>query len=124
MTHLNIITTSLVPPARSDSRPLHRRGRFPAPSKHGREYQGPAVRLSLGMDDAEADPILDALFAFVTDRQRRWHYRHEWRDDDLVFWDNRCVCHRAVGGYGLPDIRCLHRTVVAGDRASADQDAA
>ena len=39
-------------------------------------------------------------------------------------WDNRCICPRAVGGYGLPDIRRLHRTVVAGDRAYADQEAA
>ncbi len=70
------------------------------------------------------DPILDALFALVTDRQRRWHTRHKWPDFDLVFWDNRCVCHRAVGGYGMDDIRCLHRTVVAGGRAYADQDVA
>jgi len=88
-------------------------------------YCSPRFTIGIkGMSEAEADPILDELIAFVTDRARRWHYRHKWRDNDLVFWDNRCVCHRAVGGYGLPDIRCLHRTVVAGDRTYADQEAA
>lgn len=88
-------------------------------------YCSPRFTIGIaGMEEAAADPILDALFAFVTDRQRRWHTRHKWRDNDLVFWDNRCVCHRAVGGYGMDDIRCLHRTVVAGDRAYADQQAA
>jgi len=88
-------------------------------------YCSPRFTIGIkGLAEAEADPILEELFAYVTDRKRRWHIRHKWRDDDLVMWDNRCVCHRAVGGYGLPDIRCLHRTVVAGDRAYADQEAA
>ncbi|MDX1485120.1 MAG: TauD/TfdA family dioxygenase [Alphaproteobacteria bacterium] len=88
-------------------------------------YASPRFTIGIeGMSEAEADPILDELFAYITDRKRRWHYRHKWHDHDLVFWDNRCVCHRAVGGYGLPDIRCLHRTVVAGDRPYIEQAAA
>ena len=39
---------------------------------------------------------------------------HRWRDGDLVMWDNRAVLHRATGGYAYPDIRTMHRTVVAG----------
>jgi taurine dioxygenase len=76
-----------------------------------------------GMSEEQADPILDELFAYVTDRKRPYHYRHKYRANDLVLWDNRCLCHRAVGGYGLPDIRRMHRTVVGGDRAYADQAA-
>lgn len=88
-------------------------------------YCSPRFTIGIqGMTEEEADPILDELFSYITDRKRRWHYRHKWQDNDLVFWDNRCVCHRAVGGYGLPDIRCLHRTVVAGDRTYTDQKAA
>jgi len=88
-------------------------------------YCSPRFTIGIqGLSDADADPILDELFPYITDRKRRWHYRHKWRDNDLVMWDNRCICHRAVGGYGLPDIRCLHRTVVAGDRPSAAQQAA
>ena len=29
-------------------------------------------------------------------------------------WDNRCVNHRATGGYEYPDIRHLYRTTVEG----------
>lgn len=76
-----------------------------------------------GMSEEQADPILEELFAYVTDRKRPYHYRHKYRANDLVLWDNRCLCHRAVGGYGLPDIRRMHRTVVGGDCAYADQTA-
>jgi alpha-ketoglutarate-dependent taurine dioxygenase len=33
-----------------------------------------------------------------------------------VMWDNRCLLHRAGGGYQYPDIRLLHKTVVAGEK--------
>ncbi len=93
----------------------------------GREalYCSPRFTIGIkGMEDAESDPILDPLFAHIADRKRPYHYRHKYCQGDLVMWDNRCLCHRAVGGYGLPEIRRLHRTVVGGDRAFADQPAA
>ena len=68
-----------------------------------------------GMDDAEAQPLLDRLFASYV-KERRFQYRHKWQDGDLVMWDNRCLNHRACGGYGLPDIRRMHRTTIVGDR--------
>lgn len=67
-----------------------------------------------GLDQAESDRILDALFEVMKDE--RFRYRHRWRDGDLVMWDNRCLTHRACGGYVLPDIRRMHRTTVRGDR--------
>jgi taurine dioxygenase len=67
-----------------------------------------------GMDDSESQPLLDELFAHLEDN--RFHYRHKWQDDDLVMWDNRCLNHRACGGYMLDDLRRLHRTCVQGDR--------
>ncbi len=67
-----------------------------------------------GMDDSEAQPLLDELFAFTEDK--RFQYRHKWQDGDLVMWDNRCLNHRACGGYTLDDLRRLHRTCVQGDR--------
>lgn len=88
-------------------------------------YCSPRFTIGIkGMQEAEADPILDQLFSYITDRDRPYHYRHKYRENDLVLWDNRCLCHRAVGGYGLPDIRRMHRTVIGGDRTYADQDAA
>ncbi len=78
-------------------------------------YCSPRFTIGIkGMTEEDSDPILDALFERITDRKRPYHYRHKYKNNDLVLWDNRCVCHRAVGGYGLPDIRRMHRTVIAG----------
>ena len=79
-------------------------------------YISPRFTIGIvGMDDAKAQPLLDRLFdSFL--RQRGFQYRHTWRDGDLVMWDNRCMNHRACGGYGLPDIRRMHRTTIVGDR--------
>lgn len=80
-------------------------------------YVSPRFTIAIdGMDDAEAQPLLDRLFATVTAKARPYHYRHKYRDGDVVMWDNRCVVHRATGGYGLPDIRRLHRTTVVGEK--------
>lgn len=88
-------------------------------------YCSPRFTIGIeGLTDEEADPILDELFAHITDRKRPYHYRHKWREHDLVMWDNRCLCHRAVGGYGLPMIRRMHRTVVGGDGPFLEQTAA
>ena len=63
-----------------------------------------------GMPADEADALLDELFSHAANPVFR--YRHEWQDRDVVLWDNRCVNHRATGGYEYPDIRLLHRTTV------------
>jgi taurine dioxygenase len=65
------------------------------------------------MDDSEAQPLLDELFAHQ--RKREFMYRHKWRLGDVVFWDNRCTIHLACGGIKAPGIRTLHRTSIAGD---------
>lgn len=66
-----------------------------------------------GLDDEEAQPLLDELFAHQ--RRPEFIYRHKWRLGDLVFWDNRCTIHKALGGIEPPGIRHLHRTSIAGD---------
>lgn len=66
------------------------------------------------LPDDEGQPLLDELFKLMKDK--RFHYRHKWHDKDLVMWDNRCLTHRATGGYGLPDIRRMHRTTICGDK--------
>ncbi len=57
--------------------------------------------------------LLDELFAHQ--RRPEFIYRHQWRLGDLVFWDNRCTIHIALGGIEAPGIRHLHRTSIAGD---------
>ena len=77
-------------------------------------YVSPRFTVGIqGLPDAEADEILDQLFAHQI--RDEFLYRHKWRDGDLVMWDNRCVIHQATGGYDYPDVRTMYRTVVAGD---------
>jgi taurine dioxygenase len=78
-------------------------------------YLSPRFTIGIqGMPEEEADEILDALFAHQIGEE--FLYRHKWQDRDLVMWDNRSVIHHAIGGYFYPDVRMMHRTVVAGDR--------
>lgn len=78
-------------------------------------YLSPRFTIGIeGVSAAEADQLLDSLIAHQISDE--FIYRHQWRDGDLVMWDNRCVIHRATGGYSYPDIRTMHRTVIAGDR--------
>ena len=67
-----------------------------------------------GMDDKEAQPLLDELFRHMFSKAA-WQYTHKWRDGDLVFWDNACLNHMAGGGYEYPDTRRMHRTTIVGD---------
>jgi alpha-ketoglutarate-dependent taurine dioxygenase len=41
--------------------------------------------------------------------------RHEWRQGDLIVWENRCVLHRATPYDTVPNKRCLQRTTVSGE---------
>ena len=66
-----------------------------------------------GMDEAEARPLLDALFEHQT--RRGLILRHRWRAGDLVIWDNRCTNHLACGGVPEGQLRHMHRTSIAGD---------
>jgi len=65
-----------------------------------------------GMTEAEAKAILGFLFAHLT--QEAFIYRHKWREQMLLMWDNRCTMHFAEGGYD-GHLRLMHRTTVKGD---------
>ena len=78
-------------------------------------YVSPRFTVGIdGMDDAEAQPLLDTLFAYQTAPGNV--YRHKWSLGDFVMWDNRSVNHQACGGYAMDDIRLLHRTSTQGDQ--------
>ncbi|MHA1114152.1 MAG: TauD/TfdA dioxygenase family protein, partial [Alphaproteobacteria bacterium] len=81
-------------------------------------YVGEAiVRTFEGMSEDESRPLLDFLFRHA-DRPE-FAYRHQWRVNDIVFWDNRCVIHRAPLDYDMSDPanrRLMYRTTLAGDR--------
>lgn len=64
------------------------------------------------LPEDESRALLDALFAHSVLEEHC--YRHEWREHDLVFWDNRSLMHLAAG---TPDHlrRKLYRTTIEGD---------
>jgi len=64
------------------------------------------------LTEAEARAVLGFLFAHLT--QPEFIYRHRWREQMLLMWDNRCTMHFAEGGYD-GHLRLMHRTTVAGD---------
>jgi alpha-ketoglutarate-dependent 2,4-dichlorophenoxyacetate dioxygenase len=66
-----------------------------------------------GMPVDEGRAFLKALQAHVT--QPEFCYRHEWREGDLVIWDNRCVLHRATPYDTVRHKRFMQRTTVGGD---------
>jgi len=48
--------------------------------------------------------------------KEEFQYRHKWKENSLVMWDNRSVLHAATGGYEGYD-RLLHRTTI-GERVT------
>jgi taurine dioxygenase len=75
-------------------------------------YVGQKVRRFDGMSEAESRPLLDFLIAHAT--QPRFVYRHVWRQDDLLLWDNRSTMHIALGDYDPRALRHMERTTVLG----------
>tara|TARA_X000000368_G_scaffold401054_1_gene373547 strand:- start:1634 stop:2482 length:849 start_codon:yes stop_codon:yes gene_type:complete len=63
-----------------------------------------------GMDNQEAMKLLMELSAWQC--KEEFLYRHKWKKDMLIMWDNRSVLHRATGGYEGQE-RLLHRTTIA-----------
>ncbi|MGE0874284.1 MAG: TauD/TfdA dioxygenase family protein [Burkholderiales bacterium] len=67
----------------------------------------------VGMPKEESAPILDFLFRHST--RQEFIYRHKWRVNDMMFWDNRSTMHYALADYDFSVRRLMHRTTVAGD---------
>ncbi len=67
----------------------------------------------LELSQAESDAILHLLFEHLNTPE--FHFRHKWRENDLVIWDNRATQHYATGDY-YPAYRRMHRITVGGDR--------
>jgi alpha-ketoglutarate-dependent 2,4-dichlorophenoxyacetate dioxygenase len=68
-----------------------------------------------GMPVEEGRALLKTLLDHVT--QPQFCYRHEWSEEDLVIWDNRCVLHRATPYDTTRFKRLMQRTTVSGDHA-------
>ena len=53
--------------------------------------------------------------------QRQFVYAHQWRQHDLVIWDNRQTMHRARRYRETEEVRDMRRTTIAGDGPTVAQ---
>lgn len=67
-----------------------------------------------GMSDEAALELLVELYEWQT--REEFLYRHKWEEGMLILWDNRCLLHKATGGYEGFD-RLLHRTTIGASPA-------
>ena len=64
-------------------------------------------------DQGDGEALLAALERHAT--QEKYVYRHQWRDNDVLMWDNRCTIHCVTGYDAAKERRVVHRAVVQGD---------
>jgi taurine dioxygenase len=67
----------------------------------------------VNMEDKEALALIDDLMQHAT--QKKYEYRHKWRDGDWVLWDNRSVMHQANPDYDMSERRYLYRLMLKGE---------
>jgi len=65
------------------------------------------------LSEAESDAVLTLLFDHC--EQIDFQIRFRWERNDVAFWDNRCVMHRAVWDY-WPNERKGRRVTIKGER--------
>jgi taurine dioxygenase len=75
-------------------------------------YIGEKVKRFDGMTEEESLPLIDYLVRHAT--RPEFLYRHPWRRNDILAWDNRCVMHQALGDFDETQLRHMERTTVLG----------
>jgi alpha-ketoglutarate-dependent 2,4-dichlorophenoxyacetate dioxygenase len=74
----------------------------------------------IGWPVPEARAFLRDLIEHAT--QRKFVYSHQWKQFDLVVWDNQATMHRSRP-FDATQVRDMHRTTVAGTRSTMEQAA-
>jgi len=67
----------------------------------------------LGLSVEASEALLDELWSHTT--QEKFTWRQDWRQGDLIWWDNRCAMHRRDAFDGSMR-RLMHRTQLKGTR--------
>jgi alpha-ketoglutarate-dependent 2,4-dichlorophenoxyacetate dioxygenase len=80
-------------------------------------YLGSHASHVIGWPVEEGRALLQELLDFAT--QPQFVYRHRWRQNDLVMWDNRSVLHRGRPWDSAKYPRVMIRTTVAGNGPTA-----
>jgi taurine dioxygenase len=75
-------------------------------------YIGEKVKRFDGLTDEESRPLIDYLVRHAT--KPEFVYRHMWRKNDILVWDNRCTMHQALGDFDETQLRHMERTTVLG----------
>jgi len=75
-------------------------------------YLGEKVQRFDGLTEEESKPLIDYLNRHAT--RPEFLYRHQWRANDIVVWDNRCTMHQALGDFDETQRRHMERTTVLG----------
>jgi taurine dioxygenase len=70
----------------------------------------------LGLDVAESEALLDALWVHAT--QPRFAMCHQWKVGDLLMWNNLSVLHRR-DRFDPNSRRLMHRTQIKGNERIA-----
>ena len=65
------------------------------------------------LSEPESEAVLKLLFDHC--EHVDFQIRFRWQKNDVAFWDNRCVMHRAIWDY-WPNERKGRRVTIAGDR--------
>ena len=85
-------------------------------------YVGSHAFAIRGWPDEAARAFIAELTAHAT--QLKYVLRHEWREGDMIVWDNRAVLHRATPFDNVKYRRLMQRTTVAGDAPTVPAAAA
>jgi taurine dioxygenase len=75
-------------------------------------YIGEKVKRFDGWTEEESQPVIEFLVRHAT--RPEFLYRHQWRKNDILAWDNRCVMHQALGDFDETQLRHMERTTVLG----------
>ena len=72
---------------------------------------GAHAKCIVGWPEDESRALLDDRLARATRPERTW--RHEWREGDLVVWDNQASVHRATPYDAARHRRLMQRTTIS-----------
>jgi taurine dioxygenase len=75
-------------------------------------YIGEKVSRFDGLTAEESKPLIQYLVRHAT--KPEFVYRHQWKKNDIVVWDNRCTMHQALGDFDETQLRHMERTTVLG----------
>jgi alpha-ketoglutarate-dependent 2,4-dichlorophenoxyacetate dioxygenase len=82
-------------------------------------YVGSHASRIVGMPVDEGRALIRELLDHAT--QDKFVYRHRWRQNEIVMWDNRAVVHRGRPWDFQAGRRVMHRTTLAGTLPTVEQ---